>query len=155
MANLLKNPQFIFKLPKSGSHEVHIIGHPHLFTFLIIISVAPLRSEMFANSKVNIALMQSGRRQLRDELGVDTFLPIGLTLFQLDKKIRKPMRGSRVPGQLVGGMAYNYDRTVTLQTKLPKGTYALVVSTYYPGMEGEFYLRVNSPDSVNLSVRRL
>lgn len=99
--------------------------------------------------------MQSGRRQLRDELGVDTFLPIGLTLFQLDKRIKKPLKGSRVPGQLVGGMAYNYDRTVTLQTKLPKGNYVLVVATYNPGMEGEFFLRLTSPDSVNLSVQSL
>ena len=143
MSNLLKNPQFTFKLPKSGSHEVHIIiSHPH----------SPLHCHV---SQVNIALMQSGRRQLRDELGSNTFLPIGLTLFQLDKRIRKPMMGSRAPGQLVGGMAYSYDRTVTLQTKLPKGNYALVVATYNPGMEGEFFLRLTSPDSVNLSVRSL
>ena len=100
--------------------------------------------------------MQKGRRQLRDELGVvDAFLPIGLTLFRLNKSIRKPMKGRSVPGELVGGMAYSYDRTVTLQTKLSKGTYALVVSTYFPGMTGEFLLRLNSPDYVNLSVRRL
>ena len=36
IANLLKNPQFIFKLPKSGSHEVNIINHPHLSTCRIL-----------------------------------------------------------------------------------------------------------------------
>ena len=99
--------------------------------------------------------MQRGRRQLNDELGDDNFLPIGLALFQLDKKIRRRMTGSSVPGDLVGGMNYIYDRTVTLQTKLPKGTYALVVATYIPGMEGEFYLRISSPESANLSVLSL
>ena len=43
--------------------------------------------------------MQKGRRQLRDELGYDTFLPIGLTLFKLNKRIRRPMKLT-VPGLL-------------------------------------------------------
>ena len=99
--------------------------------------------------------MQKGRRQLRDELGgYDTFLPIGLTLFKLNKTLRRPMKLS-VPGLLVGGMAYSYYRTVTLQTKLPKGHYALVVATYHPGMEGEFFLRIDAPEKSNLSVREL
>ena len=99
--------------------------------------------------------MQKGRRQLRDELGgYDTFLPIGLTLFKLNKTLRRPMKLS-VPGLLVGGMAYSYYRTVTLQTKLPKGHYALVVATHYPGMEGEFFLRIAAPEKSNLSVREL
>ena len=46
--------------------------------------------------------MQKGRRQLRDELGYDTFHPIGLTLFKINKRIRVPMKLS-VPGALVGG----------------------------------------------------
>ena len=72
-------------------------------------------------SQVSIALMQKGRRQLRDELGSwNSFLPIGLTLFKLNEKIGKPLEDS-VPGILVGGMAYSYYRTTTLQTKLPKG----------------------------------
>ena len=99
--------------------------------------------------------MQKGRRQLRDELGgYDTFLPIGLTLFKLNKTLRRPMKLS-VPGLLVGGMAYSYYRTVTLQTKLPKGHYALVVATYFPGMEGEFYLRITAPQESNMSVCKL
>ena len=99
--------------------------------------------------------MQKGRRQLRDELGgYDTFLPIGLTLFKLNKTLRRPMKLS-VPGLLVGGMAYSYYRTVTLQTKLPKGHYALVVATYSPGMEGEFFLRIAAPEKSNVSVREL
>ena len=98
--------------------------------------------------------MQKGRRQLRDELGYDTFLPIGVTLFKLNTRIRKPMKLS-VPGFLVGGMAYSYYRTVTLQTKLPKGHYALVLATYYPGMEGEFFLRIAAPEKSNLSVCKL
>ena len=99
--------------------------------------------------------MQKGRRQLRDELGgYDTFLPIGLTLFKLNKRIPRPMKLS-VPGLLVGGMAYSYYRTVTLQTKLPKGHYALVVATYSPGMEGEFFLRIAAPEKSNVSVREL
>ena len=76
---------------------------------------------------------------------------IGLTLFKINKRIRVPMKLS-VPGALVGGMAYSYDRTVTLQTKLPKGHYALVVSIYYPGMEGEFFLRIAAPEKSSLSV---
>ena len=100
-------------------------------------------------------MIQKGRRQLRDEYGgYDTFLPIGLTLFKLNKRVRKPMKIS-VPGLLVGGMAYSYYRTVTLQTKLPKGHYALVAATYYPGMEGEFFLRIAAPEKSNLSVRKL
>ena len=100
-------------------------------------------------------MIQKGRRQLRDEYGgYDTFLPIGLTLFKLNKRVRKPMKIS-VPGLLVGGMAYSYNRTVTLQTKLPKGHYALVVATYFPGMEGEFYLRIAAPQKSNMSVRKL
>ena len=99
--------------------------------------------------------MQKGRRQLRDELGSwNSFLPIGLTLFKLNEKIGKPLEDS-VPGILVGGMAYSYYRTTTLQTKLPKGHYALVVATYYPGMEGEFFLRITAPEKSNLSVREL
>ena len=98
--------------------------------------------------------MQKGRRQLRDELGYNTFLPIGLTLFKLNKRIRQPMKVS-VPGALVGGMAYSYYRTITLQTKLPKGHYALVAATYYPGMEGDFFLRISAPENSNLSVRKL
>ena len=98
--------------------------------------------------------MQKGRRQLRDELGYNTFLPIGLTLFKLNKRIRQPMKVS-VPGALVGGMAYSYYRTITLQTKLPKGHYALVAATYYPGMEGDFFLRIAAPENSNLSVREL
>ena len=98
--------------------------------------------------------MQKGRRQLRDKLGYNTFLPIGLTLFKLNKRIRQPMKVS-VPGALVGGMAYSYYRTVTLQTKLPKGHYALVAATYYPGMEGDFFLRIAAPEKSNLSVHKL
>jgi len=124
LTGLLNNPQFRFSLTKDATHEV------------------------------SIALMQKGRRQLRDELGYDTFLPIGLTLFKLNKRIRRPMKIS-VPGLLVGGMAYSYYRTVTLQTKLPKGHYALVAATYYPGMEGEFFLRIAAPEKSNLSVRKL
>ena len=60
-----------------------------------------------------------------------------------------------VPGALVGGMAYSYYRTITLQTKLPKGHYALVAATYYPGMEGDFFLRISAPEKSNLSVRKL
>ena len=100
-------------------------------------------------------MIQKGRRQLRDEYGgYDTFLPIGLTLFKLNKRVRKPMKIS-VPGLLVGGMAYSYYRTVTLQTKLPEGHYALVLATYFPGMEGEFFLRIAAPEKSNLSVREL
>ena len=102
-----------------------------------------------------IALIQKGRRQLRDEYGgYDTFLPIGLTLFKLNKRVRKPMKIS-VPGLLVGGRAYSYYRTVTLQTKLPEGHYALVLATYFPGMEGEFFLRIAAPKKSDVSVRKL
>ena len=39
--------------------------------------------------EVNIALMQKGRRQLRDEMGgINTFLPIGLTVFKLKCTIK-------------------------------------------------------------------
>ena len=106
-------------------------------------------------SKVSLALMQKGRRQLRDELGSwNSFLPIGLTLFKLNEKIGKPLEDS-VPGILVGGMAYSYYRTTTLQTKLPKGHYLLVVATYFPGMEGQFFLRVASPQETDLTLRKL
>ena len=99
--------------------------------------------------------MQKGRRQLRDEFdGYNTFLPIGLTLFKLNKRISTPMKDS-VPGLLVGGMQYSFYRTVTLQTKLPPGHYVLVVATFYPGLEGEFFLRIAAPEKSNLSVGEL
>ena len=98
--------------------------------------------------------MQKGRRQLRDELGYDTFHPIGLTLFKINKRIRVPMKRS-VPEALVGGMAYSYNRTVTLQTKLPAGHYLILVSTYNPGTVGDFFLRIASPLNDNVTVREL
>ena len=67
---MLNNPQFAFSLLKSGTHEVDIetLSEPWKISLV----------------QVSIALMQKGRRQLRDESGgKDPRLPIGVGLFQV------------------------------------------------------------------------
>ena len=67
---MLNNPQFAFSLHKSGTHEVDIetLSEPWKISLV----------------QVSIALMQKGRRQLRDESGgKDPWLPIGVGLFHV------------------------------------------------------------------------
>ena len=67
---MLNNPQFAFSLLKSGTHEVDIetLSEPWKISLV----------------QVSIALMQKGRRQLRDESGgKDPWLPIGVGLFHV------------------------------------------------------------------------
>ena len=71
---MLNNPQFAFSLSKSGTHEVDNKTLPESW------KVAPSPSFF----QVSIALMQKGRRQLRDESGgKDPWLPIGVGLFHV------------------------------------------------------------------------
>ena len=68
---MLNNPQFAFSLLKPGTHEVD--NNKTLSEHWKISLV-----------QVSIALMQKGRRQLRDESGgKDPWLPIGLGLFHV------------------------------------------------------------------------
>ena len=67
---MLNNPQFALSLPKPGTHEVDnkTLSEPWKISLV----------------QVSIALMQKGRRQLRDESGgKDPWLPIGLGLFKV------------------------------------------------------------------------
>ena len=68
---MLNNPQFAFSLHKSGTHEVDnnkTLSEPWKISLV----------------QVSIALMQKGRRQLRDESGgKDPWLPIGVGLFHV------------------------------------------------------------------------
>merc|ERR1719431_871631 len=48
------------------------------------------------NSMVSMALMQKGRRQLRDEMGLNTFLNIGLTVLRLEKEVRRRVTAVQV-----------------------------------------------------------
>ena len=68
---MLNNPQFAFSLPKPGTHEVDnnkTLSEPWKISLV----------------QVSIALMQKGRRQLRDESGgKDPWLPIGVGLFHV------------------------------------------------------------------------
>ena len=57
--------------------------------------------------EVSMALMQMGRRQLRDEMGNNTFLAIGITVFPLryrrtSKVSRKDLRGVAPIGNRYG-----------------------------------------------------
>ena len=68
---MLNNPQFALSLPKPGTHEVDnnkTLSEPWKISLV----------------QVSIALMQKGRRQLRDESGgKDPWLPIGVGLFHV------------------------------------------------------------------------
>ena len=67
---MLNNPQFALSLPEPGTHEVDnkTLSEPWKISLV----------------QVSIALMQKGRRQLRDESGgKDPWLPIGVGLFHV------------------------------------------------------------------------
>ena len=67
---MLNNPQFALSLPEPGTHEVDnkTLSEPSKISLV----------------QVSIALMQKGRRQLRDESGgKDPSLPIGVGLFHV------------------------------------------------------------------------
>ena len=160
---MLNNPQFALSLPEPGTHEVDnkTLSEPWKISLV----------------QVSIALMQKGRRQLRDESGgKDPWLPIGVGLFhvsllldsmdsreieralshffQVNRRLRRPLtKASEL--RLVGGLNFSYSRTITLQTKLPAGHYLILVSTYNPGTVGEFFLRIASPQNANVTVREL
>jgi len=92
---------------------------------------------------VNMALMQKGRRQLRDEMGVNTFLPIGLTVFKLKNKVKRKVSKHDLKGIKPMGMNYEENRTTTFQAILTDGDYLVVPATFYKNQEAEFFLRVN------------
>ena len=93
--------------------------------------------------EVNIALMQKGRRQLRDEMGINTFLAIGLTVFKLKCKINGKVSKKDLKGNIPMGMIYEQKRTTTMQAIWTVGDYLVVPATFYRDQEGEFFLRVN------------
>ena len=96
--------------------------------------------------EVNMALMQKGRRQLRDEMGSNTFLAIGLTVFPLRKKINSKASRKDLKGITPMGMVYEEFRTTTLQTILSVGHYLVVPASFFRDQEAEFFLRVNIND---------
>merc|ERR1719452_122333 len=65
--------------------------------------------------EVSMALMQKGRRQLRDEMGANTFLAIGITIFPLSKKTTKQVSKEDLRGVSPMGMEYEDSRTTTMQ----------------------------------------
>ncbi|XP_051813866.1 calpain-5a isoform X3 [Acanthochromis polyacanthus] len=88
--------------------------------------------------EVLICLQQKDRRAtLRDGRGEN--LPIGFDIHrvELNRKYR-----IHAPQQKVGGSIYINSRSVFLRTDLPEGRYVIITTTFEPGLEGEFLLRI-------------
>ena len=96
--------------------------------------------------EVSMALMQKGRRQLRDEMGVNTFLAIGITVFPIRMKINKRVSRKHLKGVSPMGMEYEDSRTTTMQVILPVGDYLVIPASFYMDQEGAFSLRVAAKD---------
>ncbi|XP_051813865.1 calpain-5a isoform X2 [Acanthochromis polyacanthus] len=77
------------------------------------------------------------RATLRDGRGEN--LPIGFDIHrvELNRKYR-----IHAPQQKVGGSIYINSRSVFLRTDLPEGRYVIITTTFEPGLEGEFLLRI-------------
>uniref|UniRef100_A0AAQ5YGM4 Calpain 5a n=1 Tax=Amphiprion ocellaris TaxID=80972 RepID=A0AAQ5YGM4_AMPOC len=87
--------------------------------------------------EVLICLQQKDRRMLRDGRGEN--LPIGFDIHrvELNRKYR-----IHAPQQKVGSSIYINSRSVFLRTDLPEGRYVVITTTFEPGLEGEFLLRI-------------
>uniref|UniRef100_A0A3Q1F5K9 Calpain 5a n=1 Tax=Acanthochromis polyacanthus TaxID=80966 RepID=A0A3Q1F5K9_9TELE len=97
-----------------------------------------LQNPQKPEDEVLICLQQKDRRAtLRDGRGEN--LPIGFDIHrvELNRKYR-----IHAPQQKVGGSIYINSRSVFLRTDLPEGRYVIITTTFEPGLEGEFLLRI-------------
>ncbi|XP_008304324.1 calpain-5-like, partial [Stegastes partitus] len=88
--------------------------------------------------EVLICLQQKDRRaSLKDGRGEN--LPIGFDIHRVELNRKYRMHA---PQQKVGGSIYINSRSVFLRTDLPEGRYVVITTTFEPGLEGEFLLRI-------------
>ena len=92
------------------------------------------------SGQLRVALMQKGRRQLRDELHCGRNLPISVTLSRLHGSVEK----------MVAEAGPLEERTVTLQATLESGSYLLVPRNDRRGESAGYCLRVLGADEVKL-----
>uniref|UniRef100_A0A1A7X3G7 Calpain 5a n=1 Tax=Iconisemion striatum TaxID=60296 RepID=A0A1A7X3G7_9TELE len=88
--------------------------------------------------EVLICLQQKDRRATLKE-GRGENLPIGFDVHRVELNRIYRMHA---PQQKVGGSIYINSRSVFLRTDLTEGRYVIIPTTFDPGLEGEFLLRV-------------
>ncbi|KAF7218223.1 calpain 5 [Nothobranchius furzeri] len=88
--------------------------------------------------EVLICLQQKDRRATLKE-GRGENLPIGFDVHRVELNRSYRMHA---PQQKVGGSIYINSRSVFLRTDLAEGRYVIIPTTFDPGLEGEFLLRV-------------
>ncbi|XP_024122541.1 calpain-5 [Oryzias melastigma] len=90
--------------------------------------------------EVLITLQQKDRR-IHKKTGHGQNLVIGFKVFEVE--LNREDRMHRLPSREPVGYARFIDsRSVFLRSNLPRGRYIVIPSTYYPGEEGEFMLRI-------------
>ncbi|RVE63754.1 hypothetical protein OJAV_G00139440 [Oryzias javanicus] len=101
--------------------------------------------------EVLITLQQKDQR-IHKKTGRGENLVIGFSVFEvaLSREHRIHRLSSREP---VGNTGFTSARSVFLRCNLPQGRYVVIPSTYYPGEEGEFMLRIFT--NVDSSFREL
>lgn len=99
-----------------------------------------------------VALMQKNRRAQR-KIGLEC-LTIGFTIYNLKNPDSAPkpldMKFFKYNASVARSPSFINLREVSCRFKLPPGVYAIIPSTFEPGEEGEFILRVFSEKSSNL-----
>ncbi|XP_024117317.1 calpain-5 [Oryzias melastigma] len=90
--------------------------------------------------EVLITLQQKDRR-IHKRTGHGQNMVIGFGVFEVE--LNREHRMHRLPSrEPVGGTRFTRARSVFLRSNLPRGRYVVIPSTYYPGEEGEFMLRI-------------
>jgi len=101
---------------------------------------------------VIVALMQKNRRAQR-KFGLDC-LTIGFTIYHLKNPDSAPkpldMKFFKYNASVARSPSFINLREVSCRFKLPPGVYAIVPSTFEPGEEGEFLLRIFSEKKNNM-----
>ncbi|KAM7398850.1 hypothetical protein PAMP_018159 [Pampus punctatissimus] len=88
--------------------------------------------------EVLICLQQKDRRaQLREGQGENLAIGFEIHRVELNRTYRM-----HVTQQKVGGSIYINSRSVFLRIELPEGRYVIIPTTFDPGLEGDFLLRI-------------
>lgn len=90
------------------------------------------------DEQVLIGLSQRDNRHLRSQ-GGGNYLAVGFYIMRIE--INRKTR-VRLFKDKAGASSYMASRTVTLRTNLKPGRYCIIPTTFEPGQEGEFLLRV-------------
>ncbi|XP_024122539.1 calpain-5 [Oryzias melastigma] len=101
--------------------------------------------------EVMITLQQKDRR-IYKKTGHGDNLVIGFSVFKVELNREHRMHRLLFNKQ-VGETFYSRARSAFLRCNLPRGRYVVIPSTYYPGEEGEFMLRIFT--NVDSGVREL